>query len=155
MDREPRPALLFLGDSRTRWLLLWQAQQICDPMLRCFRYLGAPRCSFSVRDVPLVLALDGMANWRSGGGFVCSDASALSFVGYYVHYGLSSQPPYQRNAGTWHAQNDFDNESYDSTSQMLRAFDRFRNATRMQPLIVVLSSLVWDIGRVHKFSIII
>ena len=147
MDREPRPALLFLGDSRTRWLLLWQAQQICDPMLRCFRYLGAPRCSFSVRDVPLVLALDGMANWRSGGGFVCSDASALSFVGYYVHYGLSSQPPYQRNAGTWHAQNDFDNESYDSTSQMLRAFDRFRNATRMQPLVVVLSSLVWDIGR--------
>lgn len=103
MDREPRTALLFLGDSRTRWLLLWQAQQICDPMLRCFRYLGAPRCSFSVRDVPLVLALDGMANWRSGGGFVCSNASALSFVGYYVHYGLSSQPPYQRNAGTWHA----------------------------------------------------
>lgn len=94
---ERRPTLLLLGDSRSRWWLFSMAQQLCDQKLSCYRYGGVPRCNFSAADEPIVAALHGQLNWRSGGGFLCSSDSALSSVGYYVHYGVSPSGLYQRN----------------------------------------------------------
>ena len=76
-----RPALLLLGDSRSRWWLLSMAQQLCDPSLSCFRYLGAPRCNATADDKnheSIVAALEGAQNWRSGGGYTCAATSSLS-----------------------------------------------------------------------------
>ena len=114
-DNAPRgrPSLLLLGDSRSRWFAMHMASEMCDRRLRNLFDGGAPRAINSTRALDRLL--DGVDNWRSGGGFACSNDSALSSLGYYVHYGVSADPPYSKNPGTWHHANDFENASLSST----------------------------------------
>jgi len=97
--------------------------------------------------------MDGAANWRSGGGYDCSEESALTSVAYYLHYGVSPSPPYQKNGGTWHNHHDFDNPEYSSTGAALKAVDRFVSAApTSSPVIIALSSAMWDLGRFQTLN---
>ena len=92
-----RPTLLLLGDSRSRWMLMHNAR-LCDTKLQYRFELGAPRVVNSSRAIDE--ALDGVGNWRGGGGYICTNdsatntsASALAAVGYFLHYGVSPVGP--------------------------------------------------------------
>jgi len=55
-----------------------------------------------------------------------------------------------KNKNTWHHKNDFENVTLSSTRMTLDALDRFCHFARrltQGPMIVVYSSLMWDIGR--------
>ena len=72
--------------------------RLCDTKLQYRFELGAPRVVNSSRAIDE--ALDGVGNWRGGGGYICTNdsatntsASALAAVGYFLHYGVSPVGP--------------------------------------------------------------
>ena len=147
---DKRPSLLFLGDSRLRWIAMWHARCVCDHRLQLQHELGAPHLVNST--AALDEAMDGVANWRSGGGYLCSSRSSLREVAYYVHYGVSSTPPYLRNTNTWHHPHDYDAQA--PTSSTRGALAAVRQLLSLlpptAPVVIVLSSFLWDIGRLMK-----
>ena len=153
-----RPAVVFLGDSRSRWTVMHLIDSVCNSSLAKLYEWGAPHAVSS--DRALDVAMDGTANWRSGGGYLCSNDAALHAVSYHLHYGVASVGPYQRNPNTWHHAKDFDDPTLSSTAMSLAALDRLilrlavgKNATRRtRPLIVLYSSLLWDIERLRTID---
>lgn len=163
-----RPALLLLGDSRLRWTLMELAKHVCEPSLVMTRDSGVPRlrdnnyyASSSRQNSllrgccdPLVAELEGETNWRGGGGFLCSMDARLSAAGFHLSFGVSPSAPYHGSGmtGRHRQQNfvrkgDFDNPSLDSVARSLAALERFVAARSPSPVIVVLASFLWDLGR--------
>ena len=142
-----------------RAVVMQMVLHMCNARLNSSWELGAPRQSPS--DAAIDIEMDAVENWRTGGGFLCTqsadgpradntamNASSLSAIAYYVHYGVSPVPPYAPNANTFHHRGDFSDPMWNSTGHALTALERFSLSRASSPIIVVLSSLMWDIGRV-------
>ena len=145
-----RPAVLLLGDSRSRWVTMWVANYVCDSRLRCGldpSNGNIPRCSPSASEVDV--AMDGGQNWRAGGGFLCANTSSISALAYFLHYGVAPSGPYQDNSHTWHHKGDLRRDSNVSSHRIaLAALWRFRQLVgQATPLHVIVSSLSWDLIR--------
>ena len=136
-----RPSLLFLGDSRERDLHKLMAPHVCSDDWLGFEW-----------------TLPAVQNPKVAGGATCRDGSRFAHIGYFVHYGVSSEPPYHdrgRDHGAgWstHRHLNWSDEEepsrVDSTQMILRAWSRFRSRVpRSSRVVTVLSSQAWDILR--------
>jgi hypothetical protein len=131
-------ALLFLGDSRSRYMFAHICPILCHPVY-CHPSKATCKMSRSI--------------WRkdsvsSAGGMDCNSSMPFSRMGYYVHYGISPSPPYWENPSHFHK----DAEYLTSHQLMARAVTDFAAGLHVStPIVVVFSSFMWDVARHHQF----
>eukprot|EP00966_Prymnesium_polylepis_P084884 1965313-Prymnesium_polylepis.2 len=136
--KDARPSLLFLGDSRERDLHRLMSAQFCAD-----DWFGFPWTAPAVPDALVA------------GGATCRDGSFFARIGYFLHYGVSTDPPYhekQRTAngksrGGWQNHRHVnwtsgqDPDRADSSTQLaLQAWARFRSCVpESSPIITILT----------------
>lgn len=125
-----RPALFFLGDSRSRYTLATLAPHVCAPSLDCH--------------YPQVCALAGKRIVERTQGIVtCERGANLSAIGYMLHYGVAPARPYHSAPGHYD-----ERAARRGSLELMRAgLRRFRSIAKDAPIFVCFSSLVWDLGR--------
>ena len=145
---ELKPAVLLLGDSRSRYVFAAVAPHICAPM-SCDAMASCSAANVLWHD----------ENRQSAGAAQCSSSSSLSRLGYYVHYGVAQDPPYWRNPSHFHSDSSPGFAAMlgraprrlsppTSPQLMLRAVNNFTlGLPQGIPVVVVLSSLLWDLAR--------
>eukprot|EP00966_Prymnesium_polylepis_P273569 6319775-Prymnesium_polylepis.1 len=144
-----KPAVLLLGDSRSRYVFAAVAPHVCAPM-SCDAVASCHAANALWRD----------ENRQSAGAAHCSSSSSLSRLGYYVHYGVAQDPPYWKNPSHFHADSSpgiaamlgrapRPLSSYPTSPElMLRAVNAFTlGLPQGLPIVVVLSSLLRDLAR--------
>ena len=130
----PRPPSVFLlGDSRGRFTFAHLAPDVCERRLRC-NFIGRCRANSSVAS---------LVSQDAKGSVQCASGSGLGQLGYALHYGVAGPDgPYHFAPRHYSAAD----ARLGSPSLMRRELAAFRQHSR-PPLIVVLSSLLWDLGR--------
>lgn len=127
------PSIFLLGDSRGRFTFAHLAPDVCERNLRC-NFIGHCRANSSVA---------GLVSKDTKGSVTCSKGSGLGQLGYALHYGVAGPDgPYHFAPRHYSAAD----ACLGSPSIMRRELAAFKQQSR-PPLIVVLSSLMWDLGR--------
>ena len=141
-----RPAVLFLGDSRGRWVVSALLRLLCSS--RCNNTAAGRVSAHCLANG--VFHFNGKTDKNHSAGAIDCDQSNSSFqrLGYYVHYGVSPVPPYHQSSSHFHAAA-FPSNS--STQLMLQGLLQFSaGLPHGTPVVVVFSSLIWDLARRHE-----
>lgn len=125
------PSVFLLGDSRGRFSFAHLAPDVCERRLRC-NFIGRCRANSSVV---------GLVSQDTKGIVQCARDSGLGQLGYALHYGVSASPPYHIAPRHYNAA-----DARLGSRMIMRRDAAFRQQSR-PPLLVVLSSLLWDLGR--------
>jgi len=134
-------SVLLLGDSRSRFTFSHIAPGLCTPStLRCMSSLCFIHHNFTKLPPDV----------RVMGEVTCSPSAPLRHLAYFLHYGVSPTGPYHSVPGHQHF-----GDNLGSHLLMQHAVGWFRRAVQRdlpqsspkRPLLIVLSSLAWDLGR--------
>jgi len=129
------PSLLYLGDSRGRFSFSQLAPTLCEPSLHC-SFIGLCKLNRT--------ASDHRFHFTSG-SVSCSRSAGLSRFGYALHYGVAAEGPYHQPRNHYTATD----AKLGSLRLMTRELASYRSLLPKQrpPLLVLFSSLLWDIAR--------